>query len=274
MRRPEPESARPRPPSGPCAVAVAVSAALLAACAGGVTDERPAGALAPTATGFPQGPLTLLAPANPGGGWDQTARQIQQVWTEAGILGVPVEVVNRGGAGGTIGLADLVTRQRGDPHTVMVFGQVMLGSHPHQPIARLDRRRGAARAAARRVRGDCGARRLASPEPRRPRAGPPGRARARELGRRIGRGHRPHAGRPARPRRRGRPHPRELRGPLGRRRGGGGGDGGARHRGHLRLRRVEGPRRGGAACGCSRCRRPSASREATSRPSARAGSTW
>ena len=125
-RRPEPESARPRPLPGPCALAV--WAATVAGCAGGVTPERPAGALEPTAAGFPRSALTLLAPANPGGGWDQTARQIQQVWTESGILGVPVEVVNRGGAGGTIGLADLVTRRRGDPHTVMVFGQVMLGS--------------------------------------------------------------------------------------------------------------------------------------------------
>ena len=50
------------------------------------------------------------------------------MWTETGILGVPVEVVNRGGAGGTIGLADLVTRYDGDPRNLMVFGQVMLGS--------------------------------------------------------------------------------------------------------------------------------------------------
>ena len=70
----------------------------------------------------------LLAPANPGGGWDQTARQLQQVLTAEDILGVSVEVVNRGGAGGTIGLADMVTRYRDDPRTLMVFGQVMLGS--------------------------------------------------------------------------------------------------------------------------------------------------
>ncbi len=97
-------------------------------CGAGPAAERPAAALPPTAAGFPDGPLTLIAPANPGGGWDQTARQIQQVWTTTGIPGVPVEVVNRGGAGGTIGLADLVTRHRGDPHNLMVFGQVMLGS--------------------------------------------------------------------------------------------------------------------------------------------------
>ena len=106
-----------------------VAISLLAAgCAGGPSADRPPGALAPTSAGYPQGAVTLIAPANPGGGWDQTARQIQQVWTETGILGVPVEVVNRGGAGGTIGLADLVTRYDGDPRNLMVFGQVMLGS--------------------------------------------------------------------------------------------------------------------------------------------------
>ena len=97
-------------------------------CTGGLAPQRPSTALEPTSAGYPQGAITLIAPANPGGGWDQTARQIQQVWTESGILGVPVEVVNRGGAGGTIGLADLVTRHRDNPRTLMVFGQVMLGA--------------------------------------------------------------------------------------------------------------------------------------------------
>ena len=100
----------------------------LIGCTGGLPPEHPTTALEPSPSGYPQGAITLIAPANPGGGWDQTARQIQQVWTEAGIVGVPVEVVNRGGAGGTIGLADLVTRHRNRPSTLMVFGQVMLGA--------------------------------------------------------------------------------------------------------------------------------------------------
>ena len=114
--------------AGVLAAIVLAAGVLTAGCTRGPATERPAAALAPTAAGYPQGALTLIAPANPGGGWDQTARQIQQVWTETGILGVPVEVINRGGAGGTIGLADLVTRHRGDPRTLMVFGQVMLGA--------------------------------------------------------------------------------------------------------------------------------------------------
>ena len=101
---------------------------VFAGCTGSVAPERPAGALQPTTSGYPARPITLLAPANPGGGWDQTARQIRQVWTESQMVGVPVEVVNRGGAGGTIGLADLVTRERNNPYTLMVFGQVMVGA--------------------------------------------------------------------------------------------------------------------------------------------------
>ncbi len=106
-----------------------LSLALLLSTGCAAPDSAPeTNALPPTAGGYPDGPITLIAPANPGGGWDQTARQLQQVLGDTGLLGVPVEVVNRGGAGGTIGLADLVSRHRGNPRTLMVFGQVMLGA--------------------------------------------------------------------------------------------------------------------------------------------------
>jgi putative tricarboxylic transport membrane protein len=77
---------------------------------------------------FPAKPLTLMAPANPGGGWDQTARFIQQALTAEKLVEVPVEVVNRPGAGGTIGLAEFITANRNDPHTILVLGRVMLGA--------------------------------------------------------------------------------------------------------------------------------------------------
>lgn len=114
-------------PSEAVAALLAVSF-LAAGCGSESATDPPASALPPTPAGYPRGTLTLIAPAAPGGGWDQTARQIQQVWTATGLLGVPVEVVNRGGAGGAVGLADLVTRHRGDPRNLMVFGQVMLGA--------------------------------------------------------------------------------------------------------------------------------------------------
>ena len=71
--------------------------------------------------------LTIMAPANPGGGWDQTARSMQSVLQEAAI--VPnVQVINVGGAGGTIGLAQFVNDDKGDPTKLIVGGYVMVGA--------------------------------------------------------------------------------------------------------------------------------------------------
>jgi putative tricarboxylic transport membrane protein len=78
--------------------------------------------------GYPNRPIMIMAPANPGGGWDQTARVIQQVLLTQQIVPEPVEVFNRGGAGGTIGLAELVSRHRRDPYVLMIGGSVMVGA--------------------------------------------------------------------------------------------------------------------------------------------------
>lgn len=80
------------------------------------------------AVAFPSKPVTIMAPANPGGGWDQTARLIQQTLASQKIVMVPIEVENRPGAGGTIGLAEFITTNRNDPHTILVLGRVMLGA--------------------------------------------------------------------------------------------------------------------------------------------------
>jgi len=81
-----------------------------------------------TPDGYPNRPIMIMAPANPGGGWDQTARVIQQVLLTQDIAPEPVEVFNRGGAGGTIGLAELVSRHRRDPYVLMIGGSVMVGA--------------------------------------------------------------------------------------------------------------------------------------------------
>lgn len=81
-----------------------------------------------TPDGYPNRPVMIMAPANPGGGWDQTARVIQRVLLSNGIVPEPVEVFNRGGAGGTIGLAELVSRHRRDPYVLMIGGSVMVGA--------------------------------------------------------------------------------------------------------------------------------------------------
>ena len=56
--------------------------------------------------------LSIMAPAAPGGGWDQTARSMQQALTGGRASVANVQVTNVPGAGGTIGLAQFVNRQQ------------------------------------------------------------------------------------------------------------------------------------------------------------------
>nr|WP_245928200.1 tripartite tricarboxylate transporter substrate binding protein [Bosea psychrotolerans] len=68
-----------------------------------------------------------MAPAAPGGGWDGTARSMQQALTASGIA-KSVQVTNVNGAGGTIGLAQFVNSAKGDGSQLMVNGFVMVGA--------------------------------------------------------------------------------------------------------------------------------------------------
>jgi putative tricarboxylic transport membrane protein len=70
---------------------------------------------------------SIMAPAAPGGGWDQTARAMQEALTTGGISG-NVQVTNVPGAGGTIGLAQFAQEANGDPSKLMVGGYVMVGA--------------------------------------------------------------------------------------------------------------------------------------------------
>lgn len=69
--------------------------------------------------------VNIIVPADPGGGWDQTGRAIEQVLNAEGIVS-SAPVTNIGGAGGTIGLASLANES--DPHTLFVTGLVMVGA--------------------------------------------------------------------------------------------------------------------------------------------------
>jgi putative tricarboxylic transport membrane protein len=71
--------------------------------------------------------LDIIAPANPGGGWDQTARAIQAA-LQADGLASGVKVENIGGAGGTIGLAQFVSGRGKKGDAILVGGLVMVGA--------------------------------------------------------------------------------------------------------------------------------------------------
>jgi putative tricarboxylic transport membrane protein len=69
---------------------------------------------------------SIMAPAGPGGGWDQTARSMQAALQAEGISR-SVQVVNVPGAAGTIGLAQFASQSKGDPKALIVGGYVMVG---------------------------------------------------------------------------------------------------------------------------------------------------
>jgi putative tricarboxylic transport membrane protein len=99
--------------------AVALSAAGMLARSGQTAVQDAAW---PTAT------LQIMAPAAAGGGWDTTAREIQRVLGESGVVSGDIEAFNVEGAGGTIGLAELVNEHAGDENMLMVMGLVMIGA--------------------------------------------------------------------------------------------------------------------------------------------------
>ncbi len=71
--------------------------------------------------------LKVLIGANPGGGFDQTGRGLGRAMLEAGAV-KSVHYENKGGAGGTIALAQFVTAGKGDPETMIVTGAAMVGA--------------------------------------------------------------------------------------------------------------------------------------------------
>jgi putative tricarboxylic transport membrane protein len=79
--------------------------------------------------------LRLVAPAAPGGGWDQTARAMQAALQAAGVVRTS-SVENIPGAAGTIGLARFISAERGSGDVLMMSGLIMLGAvvTHHSPV--------------------------------------------------------------------------------------------------------------------------------------------
>ena len=108
---------------------LALGAMLLAPALAAVSTPLAAVAAQATCTveGFTDSPIEIMAPAAPGGGWDTTAREMQRVLQEEGIADA-VDVYNVEGAGGAIGIAQLVNDEAGNDHHLMMMGLVMIGA--------------------------------------------------------------------------------------------------------------------------------------------------
>ncbi|HVF65164.1 MAG TPA: tripartite tricarboxylate transporter substrate-binding protein [Casimicrobiaceae bacterium] len=71
--------------------------------------------------------VKVMIPAGPGGGFDQTGRNLLVAMQAAGSA-KSAQFTNKGGAGGAIGLAEFVNTSKGDPHALFVSGLVTVGS--------------------------------------------------------------------------------------------------------------------------------------------------
>ena len=71
--------------------------------------------------------IEIMAPAAPGGGYDRTSRALQNTIEKEG-LGKNITVVNVGGAGGAIGLAQFIRNKAGRADAMMVGGFGMVAS--------------------------------------------------------------------------------------------------------------------------------------------------
>ncbi|MGO4706143.1 Bug family tripartite tricarboxylate transporter substrate binding protein [Microvirga sp. 2MCAF38] len=72
-------------------------------------------------------PAKVMIPANPGGGWDGAGRQTMAALNQAKIFTDGVNFTNKGGAAGTIGLAEFVRTSKGDDNALLVTGVIMVG---------------------------------------------------------------------------------------------------------------------------------------------------
>lgn len=71
--------------------------------------------------------VKFMAPGSVGGGYDQTARVLGKAMVEAKTAKA-VTFENKGGAGGTLGLAQFANGTKGDPNALIVVGAIMVAA--------------------------------------------------------------------------------------------------------------------------------------------------
>jgi putative tricarboxylic transport membrane protein len=76
----------------------------------------------------PDKPIEIIAPASPGGLHDLTARSMQRVLQARKLVETPSIVVNKGGAGGTVGW-NYLAQHPGDGHYISLSAVNLLSNH-------------------------------------------------------------------------------------------------------------------------------------------------
>ena len=81
------------------------------------------------ATGWkPDKPIEIVAPSGPGGTTDRTARVVARILTQHKLVDVPVNVVNKPGGSGIVGLT-YIDQHPGDAHYVIIATTASISNH-------------------------------------------------------------------------------------------------------------------------------------------------
>ncbi|MEZ5845269.1 MAG: tripartite tricarboxylate transporter substrate-binding protein [Geminicoccaceae bacterium] len=75
--------------------------------------------LAAPANAFEPSNVECIAPANPGGGWDFTCRQIGKLLSDLDVVPGTVQVTNMAGGGGGVAYSHVVTKRNEDPNLIV-----------------------------------------------------------------------------------------------------------------------------------------------------------
>jgi putative tricarboxylic transport membrane protein len=76
----------------------------------------------------PERAIEIVAPSGAGGTTDRTARVVARILTQHKLVDVPVNVVNKPGGSGTIGL-NYVNQHPGDAHTIIIATTGSISNH-------------------------------------------------------------------------------------------------------------------------------------------------
>ncbi|KIL39976.1 transporter [Gordoniibacillus kamchatkensis] len=90
---------------------------------GAAADKGNAGA---ASSKYPEKAITVVAPSGAGGGWDMTARAISKALGEAKIVDKAITVENKPGGGGSVFLAEYVTKDAKDNYKLFVSSPPIL----------------------------------------------------------------------------------------------------------------------------------------------------
>ncbi|GGE28523.1 C4-dicarboxylate ABC transporter substrate-binding protein [Marinithermofilum abyssi] len=74
-------------------------------------------------------PVTLIAPAAPGSGWDVTARALNTTLEKERLIDFPLQVVNEPGATGAVSLSQLATQDKGDAYSVSITSTPIMSNY-------------------------------------------------------------------------------------------------------------------------------------------------